>query len=177
MWPNLLDSLGHSKQTISGLWAFAATVEFPAMQAAGWLSDRWGRAPLLAMGGFGVAITMGGYAAGAATLPLIFLLQGVRGLAYGCFLANAMVYATEQAAPEVRGSTSGLYNAVNSSGQLSGMFAGGQVVNAFGFSPLYWGTMASAALSGVAFLLLRLRRGSQLPLAAALVSPSPAGRP
>ena len=171
MWPNLLDSLGHSKQTISGLWAFAAAIEFPAMQAAGWLSDRWGRAPLLAMGGFGVAITMGGYAAGAASLPMIFLLQSVRGLAYGCFLANAMVYATEQAAPDLRGTTSGVYNAVNSSGQLSGMFAGGQIVNAFGFAPLYWVVSLSASLSGVAFLLLRLRRGSQLPMGALPVAP------
>jgi hypothetical protein len=56
------------------------------------------------------------------------------------------------------------------------MFAGGQVVDAFGFAPLYWGVSLSASLSGVAFLLLRLRRGSQLPMAALPVTPAAGSR-
>ncbi len=71
MWPNYMASLGYSKTAISSLWGLAALVEVPGMALVGSLSDLFGRAPLLAAGGLGVAVVLMGYVAFSRLLPAL----------------------------------------------------------------------------------------------------------
>jgi MFS family permease len=155
MWPNAMSHLGYSQQAISSLWGLAALVEFPGMTAAGILSDSVGRAPLLAAGGFGVALVFLGYIFVAQWLPALIGVQVVRGLAYGSYMASAMTYAAEHGSRRTRGSVSGIYSAATGGGQLLGMLASGLIVQAFGFTTLFWLCALAALGGGFCFLSLR----------------------
>jgi MFS family permease len=155
MWPNAMSHLGYSQQAISSLWGLAALVEFPGMMAAGALSDSVGRAPLLAAGGFGVALVFVGYIVVAQWLPALLGVQVVRGLSYGSYMASAMTYAAEHGDRRTRGSVSGIYSAATGGGQLLGMLASGLIVQAFGFTTLFWLCALAALAGGLCFLSLR----------------------
>jgi MFS family permease len=157
MWPNAMAHLGYSQQTISTLWGLAALVELPGMTGAGIASDAVGRAPLLAAGAFGVALVFLGYIFVAQWLPALIGVQIVRGLSYGSYMASAMTYAAEHGNRQTRGSVSGIYSAAAGGGQLAGTLAGGLVVQAFGFTSLFWLCTLAALIGGVCFLSLQRR--------------------
>jgi MFS family permease len=163
MWPNAMSHLGYDQQTISSLWGLAALVELPGMAAAGILSDVVGRAPLLALGGFGVAIVFMGYAFVAQWLPALIGVQAVRGLAYASYTASAMTYAAEHGDRRTRGSVSGIFSAATAGGQLTGMLASGLIVQVVGFTPLFLICAGAAVVSGICFLGLRARVRNQEP--------------
>lgn len=154
MWPNFMAKLGYSKTAISSLWGLAALIEAPAMRLLGNLSDVAGRAPLLVVGGVGVALVMLGYVTLARVFPVLIGVQVIRGLAYASYTASAMTFATELGDKRTRGSNSGLFNAVTGGGQLLGLAIGGTLVQARGFEFLFEVCAASALLSGVCFWLL-----------------------
>lgn len=160
MWANAMRSQGYSQQTISSLWGLAALVEFPGMTISGVISDAVGRAPLLAAGSIGIAVVFLAYNFVAQWLPALIGAQIGRGLSYGSYLANAMTYTTEHANPMTRGSVSGVFSAASGSGQLAGMLAGGFIVQAFGFTPLFALCTLAALLAAVCFIALhRNERG------------------
>ncbi len=159
MWPNAMAHQGYSQQTISSLWGLAALVELPGMTLAGILSDIFGRAPLLAAGGFGMALVFLGYILFFQWLPALVGVQTVRGFAYGSYMASAMTYAAEHGSRRTRGSVSGIYSAAAGGGQLAGAFAGGLVVQAVGFTVLFGLCLLAALLAGVCFLSLHRKEG------------------
>ncbi|MBK8050574.1 MAG: MFS transporter [Anaerolineales bacterium] len=155
MWPNAMSHLGYSNQAISALWGLAALVEFPGMQGAGILSVSIGRAPLLAAGAWGIALTIVGWIFLAKWLVPLIGVQIVRGLAYGSYMASAMTFAAEHASQATRGSVSGVFTAASSAGQLAGVLAGGFIVEALGFNALFVICAVVSAISGVLFWGLR----------------------
>jgi MFS family permease len=155
MWPNYLASLGYSTAAISGFWSLAALFEMPAMVLFGSLSDIIGRAIVLAAGGFSIALVQVGYVLFVQSLPALLSIQVVRGLGLGSYTAGAMTYAAEQGSPERRGSSSGLFFAISSTGQLAGTLMGGTVAQAFGFTTLYLICALLATCAGACFLALR----------------------
>ena len=88
-------------------------------------------------------------------LPALGGAQVLRGLAYGSYTANAMTFTTESAAHDRRGSVSGVFAAVSSAGQLAGTLAGGFIVQAVGFGPLFALGALGAAAAAVCFWRLK----------------------
>jgi MFS family permease len=160
MWANAMTHAGYSQQTISSLWGLAALIELPGMAAAGAISDIVGRAPLLAVGGFGVALVFGAYIFVIHWLPAVIAAQVGRGLSYGSYMANAMTYTAEHGNRYTRGSVSGVFSAAAAGGQLAGMLAGGFVVQAAGFTPLFALCALAGLLAGGCFILLHRTESS-----------------
>lgn len=155
MWPNYMATFGYSKAAISGLWSLAAFVEMPAMFLAGALSDVFGRALLLAAGGFAIALVQIGYLLLAGFLPALLGVQVLRGFGFGSFVTTSMTFTAEYGGQSARGGRSGIFNTTSSAGQLAGMLLGGLLVQGFGFGNLYGLCAVLAAGSGVCFLALR----------------------
>jgi MFS family permease len=155
MWPNYMAALGYAKTAISSLWGLAGLIEAPAMLLSGQLSDLVGRAALLAVGGAGASLVMLGYLLLAGALATLLVVQVVRGVTFGSYMANAMTFAVEAGDEQTRGTNSGLLNAVSGAGQLVGLYLGGTLVQFQGFQFMWMAFAATAALSAVCFLVLR----------------------
>jgi MFS family permease len=155
MWPNYMASLGYTKSTISSLWGLAGLIEAPSMLLAGQLSDVVGRAALLMAGGVGASLVMLGYLLLSGTLLALLGVQIVRGMTFGSYTANAMTFAVEAGDERMRGANSGLLNTVSGAGQLVGLYLGGTLVQAQGFSFMWAAFAVTALLSAVCFVALR----------------------
>ncbi len=158
MWPNYMSTLGYSKTTISSLWGFAAFWEVPGMVLVGHLSDLFGRVPLLAAGGLGVGLVMGGYILLSSFLPGLIGVQFLRGFAYAGYTASAMTFAAEWGTDRSRGHNSGNYNAATGGGQLLGTLMGGTLAQYFGFQTLFALCAVVAVSSAVCFWGLRKQK-------------------
>ena len=158
MWPNYMASVGYSKTAISSLWSLAAFFEMPAMVVLGGLSDVVGRVIMLIAGGFGIAAVQVGYVLFVQSLPILLGIQVARGLSLGSYTSAAMTYAAESGTQATRGSSSGVFFATSSAGQLAGTLLAGTMAQAFGFAALYLTCAALATASGICFLAMRYRR-------------------
>jgi len=120
VWANyMVDGLGYTPAQMTRLWAVASLSEFPLMILAGWLSDRLGRLPMLAVGFLAWAAVFAGY----SLLPMMPWLLGVqllRGFAYSAHTATAMTYAAEVRARAERGRIAGLYGTAGALGGIIG---------------------------------------------------------
>ena len=117
VWANyMVGEMEYSPAAMTALWALASTSEFPLMILAGWLSDRFGRLPMLSLGFLAWAIVFAGYVV-APVLPWIIGIQLVRGFAYSAYTATAMTYASEVRSRAQRGWASGLYSAAGGLGR------------------------------------------------------------
>ena len=163
MWPNYMASLGYSKSAIGSLWGLAAFVEAPASLLVGRLSDLFGRAPLLAAGGVGLAAVMMGWVFLAQVLPALLGVQVLRGITFPCFTTTAMTFTAEQGDRQVRGRNSGVYNAVAGAGQLLGLLIAGTVAQARGFPFMFTIFAAGGLLSALCFLVLRRATAAASP--------------
>lgn len=163
MWPNFMASLGYSKSDIGSLWGLAAFVEAPASLLVGRLSDLFGRAPLLAAGGMGLAAVMVGWVFLAQVLPALLGVQVLRGFTFPCFTTTAMTFTAEQGGRQVRGRNSGVYNAVAGAGQLLGLLIAGTVAQARGFPFMFAIFAAGGLLSALCFLALRRATAAASP--------------
>jgi MFS family permease len=158
MWPNYMASVGYSKTAISSLWSLAAFFEMPALIIFGGLSDVVGRTIMLIAGGFGIAAVQVGYVLFVQSLPILLGIQVARGLGLGSYTSAAMTFAAESGTQETRGSSSGVFYATSSAGQLAGTLLAGTMAQAFGFTALYLTCAVLATASGICFLALRHRR-------------------
>jgi len=170
MWPNYMASLGYAKTAISSLWGLAGLIEAPAMLLSGRLSDVFGRAALLAAGGFGAGLVMLGYLLLAGALATLLVVQVARGITFGSYTANAMTFAVEFGGEDTRGANSGLFNTVSAAGQLVGLYLGGTFVQWRGFQFMWTAFAITAALSAVCFLVRR--NLFRPPCKAKFISPS-----
>lgn len=156
MWPNYMRDLGYSKSSVGSLWGLAAFVEFPAMVAAGALSDVLGTVVMLSAGGFLIGVVNIGYLALAHLLPALLGIQIVRGLGFGSYTTSAMTFTTSFGASHSRGRTSGLFYATAGAGQLLGSYLGGTLADWRGFGFMYGFCATSALAAGLCFVLLRI---------------------
>ncbi len=160
VWANyMVTELGYSQTAMSRLWSLASTSEFPLMIAAGWLSDRVGRLPMLSLGFLAWALVFAGYVV-APWMPYIVIVQLIRGFAYSAFTATAMTYATEIRDMEQRGRVAGLYSAAGGLGAILGAAMGGVQTEWMGFRAMI-GTHAVLIFGGAVYLAavaLRQRR-------------------
>lgn len=155
MWGNYMTTLHYSKTANGWLWGLAAALEFPVMWYTGGLSDRYGRALLLAVGALGIAVTNTGYLTVAGFVPLLIMVQMIRAVGFGSYTGNAMTFAGESGPTSQRGSRSGIFNSTASLGSLLGTMLGGTLVDHFGFSTLYAVCASLALCSAFTFWLLR----------------------
>lgn len=133
VWSNyLVGQLNFSKTVMSRLWALAAFVEFPMMVLGGWLSDRLGRLPVLALGLLGWSVVYSCYVF-FPVYPWIMLVQVGRGFSFGMFVGTSMTYATEVAEQSKRGRASGLYSSTRGLGSVLGGTVGGSLTQFLGF--------------------------------------------
>jgi SET family sugar efflux transporter-like MFS transporter len=162
VWANyMVGEIGFSPAAMTAVWALASTSEFPLMILAGWLSDRFGRLPMLSLGFLAWAVVFGGYVV-APVLPWIIGIQLVRGFAYSAYTATAMTYASEVRSRAQRGWASGLYSAAGGIGSIVGASVGGALTQLAGFRVMF-ASMSALILLGSAYLAveaLRHRRKS-----------------
>jgi len=137
VWANyMVGEMGYSPATMTALWALASTSEFPLMILAGWLSDRFGRLPMLSLGFLAWAFVFAGYVV-APVLPWIVGIQLVRGFAYSAYTATAMTYASEVRSRAQRGWASGLFSAAGGIGSILGASVGGTLTQLAGFRVMF----------------------------------------
>jgi MFS family permease len=143
VWANyMVGEMGYPPSAMTALWALASTSEFPLMILAGWLSDRFGRLPILSIGFLAWAVVFAGYVV-APAMPWIVGIQLVRGFAYSAYTATAMTYASEVRSRAQRGWASGLYSAAGGIGSILGAATGGALTQLAGFRIMF---TANAAL-------------------------------
>lgn len=136
VWGNyMVEGIGYSSTQMTRLWSLASMSEFPLMILAGWLSDRVGRLPMLAVGFVAWALVFVGYLV-SPTMPWIVLIQLVRGFAFSAHTATAMTYAAEVRKRSERGRISGLYGTAGGLGSILGSSFGGAVAEFIGFRAL-----------------------------------------
>jgi MFS family permease len=151
VWANyMVSELGYSQAAMSRLWSLASTTEFPLMILAGWMSDRLGRVPMLALGFVAWTVVFSGYVF-VPGMPWIIGVQLVRGFAYSAYTATAMTYATEVRARAQRGRVSGMYSTAGSVGSILGAAMGGAQTAWVGFRSMI-GTNAALMLGGAVYL-------------------------
>lgn len=117
---------------------------------AGWLSDRFGRRLLMALGliGFGVA------SLGFLIFPnpvAFVVLRACEGLAAACFTPAALAYVADRAPDGQRGQRIAQLTVAQNVGFLAGPAFGGLLVTLFGLASPFW---ALALLCGIGGLLV-----------------------
>ena len=141
LWPVYMRSVGYSQTAVGGLWALAALGEAPCMILAGHLADRWGRKPVMLAGFVGMSAVFFAYAI-SPLLAWIVGAQLVRSLAYACFEATALLYATELGLRRQRGRLVGLYYSASGVGGIAGSAVGGAAAQIVGMTRMFLGVVA-----------------------------------
>ncbi|TFG71775.1 MAG: MFS transporter, partial [Anaerolineales bacterium] len=124
--------------------------EFPLMIVAGWLSDRTGRLPMLALGFVAWTAVFAGYLV-VPFMPWIMGVQLIRGFAYSAHTATSMTYAAEVRKRAERGRISGYYSTAGAVGSILGATLGGAVTQFMGFRALI-GICAGVIFAGAIYL-------------------------
>jgi MFS family permease len=158
LWPVYMKTLGYSQTAIGGLWALAALGEAPYMLLAGHLSDSWGRKWVMLAG---MALMSGvflGYTL-SSVLAWFVAVQMVRSLAYACFEAPALLYATELGLRQQRGRLAGMYYSASGLGSILGSAAGGGSAQLLGMPVMFRGVVVVmlATVAVVSWVMPRLR--------------------
>jgi MFS family permease len=158
LWPVYMTTIGYSQTAIGGLWALAALGEAPYMLLAGHLSDRWGRKWVMLVG---MALMSGVFLAYTLSPVFAWLVgaQMVRSLAYACFEAPALLYATELGLRQQRGRLAGMYYSASGLGSILGSAAGGGAAQQLGMPLMFQGVvmLMLAAVAVAARVMPRLR--------------------
>jgi MFS family permease len=162
LWPVYMRSVGYSQTAVGGLWALAALGEAPCMILAGHLADRWGRKPVMLAGFVGMSAVFFAYAI-SPLLAWIVGAQLVRSLAYACFEATALLYATELGLRRQRGRLVGLYYSASGVGGITGSAVGGATAQILGMTRMFLGVVAFMLVTAavVAKTMPRLRSLSE----------------
>ncbi|MBM4251343.1 MAG: MFS transporter [Deltaproteobacteria bacterium] len=147
----------------SGLWIGILATAYSAAQFAGapvvgWLSDRFGRRPVLlaALAGSAVSLALAGF---ATSLTMLIVARALAGL-FGGSIAAAQAYVADVTAPGERSRYMGMLGASIGMGFVFGPALGaGLSVFGFGTAALAASGIAFANLIGAYFLLVESRHG------------------
>ena len=125
--------------------------------AAGWLSDRFDRRLLTALGAligaFGVGLMVF-----ATQLPLLYLAAGIIGLSYALFNVASWALGTEIIPPERAGEFLGLQNLAGAGAGAIGAYIGGAIADHSGYALLMGMFGVMFILSAVTTLFIRVRK-------------------
>ncbi len=152
--PLYLQQRGASTAVIGmllGSMSFAALLFRPF---AGWLSDAFGRRPLIILG-------LGGLLMFNAALPFVAgfalfgLLRVISGLGWGGLTANANTLAGEMSPPGRRGEAIGYYTMAGSIALAAGPAVGLFLIRSYGYESSFWAATGLTALALVLALFLQ----------------------
>lgn len=136
-----------------GVFSVAALAFRPVV---GWASDRFGRRPLLLLGGALTVVALVGHLA-ATSLPAFFAVRALLGIGEAFFFVAAVAAIADIAPPARRGEAINLGSLSVYLGLAAGPFIGETVLAASGFDAVW---VAAAAIAAVATGLAGLVRES-----------------
>jgi MFS family permease len=138
-----LDASGLGVGVGIGAFSIAALAFRPVV---GWASDRFGRRPLLLVGGL---VTVGAFAAHlfATTLPAFILVRSVYGIGEALFFVAAVAAVSDLAPEERRGEAINIASLSVYLGLAIGPFLGETLLAAAGFNVVW---IVAAVIAGVA---------------------------
>jgi len=131
-----MQTIGYNQTVIGSLWAFSALCEVPFMLLAGYLTDRWGRKPVLLFGFIGTSLICVAYTV-SPLLAWVVITQLLRSLLYSCFEATSLLYTVELGLRQQRGRLVSLYYSANGIGGVVGAILGGRIAQLFGISNMF----------------------------------------
>jgi MFS family permease len=129
-----------------GAFAIAALVLRPVV---GWASDRFGRRPLLVLGGLLTIVALL-FHLGATTLPLFVIARSLLGIAEAFFFVAVVAAVSDLAPPERRGEAINIGSLAVYLGLAFGPFIGETILTWGGFDAVW---LAAAAMAGTATVL------------------------
>ncbi len=132
-----------------GAFAIAALALRPVV---GWASDRFGRRPLLVLGGLLTVVAMLFHLV-ATTLPLFVVARSLLGIAEAFFFVALLAAVSDLAPPERRGEAINIGSLAVYLGLAFGPFLGETILGLAGFNAVW---LAAAAMAVVATLLTLL---------------------
>ena len=122
------------------------------------LSERWGRAPVIA-GGLAVAVLAGVALAAAGSWPLVLALRTLQGAALAAVPAAALAWVAEEVHPRAVTQMGGLYIAGTSLGGMGGRLLAGAAAELWGWRGAVLAiTCLAAAVAAAALALLPCAR-------------------
>ena len=152
-----------------GAFSIAALALRPVV---GWASDRFGRRPLLLLGGVITVVALVAHLA-ATTLPAFVVVRSLLGIGEAFFFVAALATITDIAPPERRGEAINLGSLSVYLGLALGPFIGETVLSLAGYDAVW---MAAAAMAVVATVLSVFVHESAPGVLAAGDGPRPRGR-
>lgn len=132
-----------------GAFSIAALAMRPVV---GWASDRFGRRPLLLVGGVITLVALGAHLL-AASLPTFVVVRALYGVGEALFFVAAIAAVSDLAPPERRGEAMNVASLSVYLGLAIGPFVGEAVLAAADFNTVW---LLAAALAGLATLLALL---------------------
>ncbi len=171
--PYIVRQFNTDALTVAMLTASYSLFQFAAAPFLGWLSDRYGRRPILLVSLVGTAI--GYFIFGAAgALWLLFLSRVIDGITGGN-ISIAQAFIADVTPPQDRSKAFGLIGAAFGLGFIIGPALGGVLSNISLSAPAYFaGTLALANVALGYFILpesLPVERRSREPLTFARINP------
>jgi MFS family permease len=152
--PLFLRSRGGAPALVGVVFASGVVARAVAQYPAGWLSDRYGRRPLIVGSLLVYALLFPLYAL-PVPLPLLAVLRFAHALAGGAYVPSALALAAELSLPEARGRVFSQLRASDMVGLLLGPALGGLVA---GFRLEYVFGAGALICLAASLLLLRLPR-------------------
>jgi MFS transporter, DHA1 family, multidrug resistance protein len=147
--PFYVKAFGASGMALGGLMSVFSVMQFIFSPIWGNLSDRYGRKPMLLLGTFGSALSLG-MMAFSGSLPLLFASRAIGGILSSATLPTAMAYVADKTSDEDRSQGMGLIGAAMGIGMVLGPALSGPLASRSLSLPF----LAAALLSLVAMLLI-----------------------
>lgn len=146
--PLYAQSFGVSASAIGMAVGVYGLARFAGSPPAGWISDRIGRRPALAIGGL---ITAAGnlWCAFAGSYPEFILARFVAGAGAGFIVTTGQIVLADISTPERRGRTMAIYQGVFIFAAGIGPFPGGLLSDAFGLRAPFLAYSVAGILAGI----------------------------
>jgi MFS family permease len=143
--PLYLQQQGSSPAVIGTLLGFMGLSALFTRPFSGWLSDGWGRQPLITTGLIGLLVFSAGlpFFAGVFVFGVLRLISGV---GWGCLTSNTNTLAGELAPPGRQGEAIGLYTMAGSVAFAGSPAVGLFLVSRYGYPTTFWTSAALVAL-------------------------------
>lgn len=165
--PLYAKGMGADVHFIGGMMAAYWAMNLICLPLGGWLSDRWGRRPVMLAGLLGHTVASAGFLLTDQT-ALFLVLRGIEGFAGACFMPAAMAYIADRAPLSRQGERMAHLAAAENAGMLLGPIIGGALAGWFGLGAPF-AALTALGLLGVA-MVLRLPAPQRRP-----ATPAPKG--
>ncbi|MBR1281135.1 MFS transporter [Bradyrhizobium sp. AUGA SZCCT0177] len=159
--PLYANSFGVSASAIGIAVAVYGLARFLAVLPGGQFADRWGRRPVLAIGGI-ISAVGSFWCAGAHSFVEFNLARIVAGAGAGIILTVGQIVLADISSPDRRGRNIATYQAAFLFGFGIGPFPGGLLAGAYGLAAPFWMTgVASVLTTAIAWFLVSETRSTR----------------